>query len=115
MGKYPGCYTTKDVCKAEVKECKEILKKYHVSAEDVETITSMIQQSYYMLSGSYKMTNAIEAYVKDEVGENALDDFFSKFVTKRKKAGRFLSEYIQKMTDEYEEETKKAENFKRIK
>ena len=107
MSKYPGTYTTKDVYKAEVKECKNILKKYHASKEDVETITSMIEHPYYLLSNSYKMSNAIEAYVKDMLGEDGLNDFFQKFVTKRKEAGKNLSEYMQKLQEEYWKEMEK--------
>lgn len=115
MGKYPGTYTTKDVCKAEVRECKAILKKYHVSAEDREIIISMIQQPYHMLSDSYQMSNAIEAYIKDELSEEALNDFFSKYVTHRKEAGTFLAGFIKKQTDEYIKEQRKLDAFKRIK
>lgn len=111
MSKYPGIMTTEDVKKAEIAECKEILGKYHVLPEDIEEITDMIEQAYYMLSESYKFSSAVEAYIIDELGEKWGKDFFAKYVTHTKEPGEHLSAYMNKLQEEYE----KANRFKVVK
>ena len=101
MAKYPGTYTTKDVCNAEVKECKQLLKKYHVSPEDVKEITGMIEQAYYMLDESYRVSQAFEAYVQDELGDDMMSDFFAKWMSHSKEPGKHLADFIKKQEDEY--------------
>ncbi len=69
MSKYPGTYTTKDVCKAEIAECKGILKAYHVPEESMKIITGILEQAYHQLSESYRLSTAFEAYALDELGK----------------------------------------------
>lgn len=53
MAKYPGWFTTEEVCESECEEAKAVLEKYNVSEDDVETIIGMIKQPYFMLKQSY--------------------------------------------------------------
>ncbi len=105
MGKYAGTLTTQQVCKEEIKECKAILVKYHVSQEDGAKVTDIIQQAYHMLGESYKITSAMEAYMKDAIGENALQDFFGKYVV-----GGTPGEYLAEEIDRQEEDGKNMKN-----
>lgn len=115
MGKYSGYLSTDEVCKEEIKELKEILKPYHVLPGDIEEIEGMIKNPYYVLRQSYQMSNALENYIKDELGEDALKDFFSKFVTKRKEPGEHLAAYIKDLENRMLEEMERENRFKRIK
>lgn len=98
--------TTEDVCRAEVEECRGILKKYRVSPEDINVITGMIEQAYCMLSESYRTTNALEAYAKDELGEGWEMDFFDKWMTRKKEPGKNLASYMVKIEEEFEKKTR---------
>lgn len=71
MARY-GNMTTEDVCKCECEECESILRKYNVSEEDIDTILSMIEQAYYMLTDSYKMMSLMEAGIEKKVGQKGL-------------------------------------------
>ena len=100
MSKYPGFMTTQNVCKAEVRECKDILKKYKVMDSDVENITDMIKEAYYQLSESYKMSNAIDAYVKDKLGNEWCKEFFQMYTSRTKEPGENLAAYMKKLSEE---------------
>lgn len=115
MAKYAGTLSSEEVCKLEVRECKGILKKYHATKEDTEKITGMIEQAYHMLSESYRIGRAIDAYMKDEIGEDADKDFMAKWMSHTKEPGKHLTECMIKEAENYFKEQDRLENFRRIK
>ena len=115
MAKYAGALSSEEVCKLEVRKCKGILKKYHASKEDTEIITGMIRQAYHMLSESYCIGRAVDAYMRDEIGENAQEDFLAKWMNHTKEPGRCLAECMKKEVENYFKDHDRLDNYRRIK
>ncbi len=73
MGKYTGCMTLSQICKAEVREADEILKQYDVSAEDADAIEGMIIEAYFQFSNSEAAGRAYERLLDEVAGVKASD------------------------------------------
>lgn len=80
MAKYGPGLTTKDVCKLEISECKEILSKYKVSKEDVTNITDMIKEAYYQLGKACASGRAMERLL-DENCSLTEQEKFARYIT----------------------------------
>lgn len=79
MGKYGPGLTINDVCKLEVEEAKEILKKYKVSDFDAETITDMIKEAYYQFSRLATSGRALERLLEEMTGKKC-QDYFQRYM-----------------------------------
>lgn len=71
MSKYGCGLTINDTCKLEVAEATEILNSYHVSAEDIDTITMMIKEAYFQWSKTAASDRAMERMFNEATGEKA--------------------------------------------
>lgn len=99
MGKYSGAMSSKEACELEIAGCTEILDKYpQISQEDCDEITGMIRQAYYLLGKSYETGRQMEAFIKDELGEPALQRFFNITVTKCEEPGSELKKVLDENT-----------------
>ena len=106
---------TEDVKNSEVKELKRVLKKYRLSKEDTKEVSGMLEYPYQMLSESNKMNAALEAYLKDMLGDGAIEDFFDRFITRRMSAGKHLKAFIEEDARHYREALEREQRFVRIK
>lgn len=75
MAKYGPGLTTRDICKLEVSECKEILGKYKVSKEDVAAITGMIKAAYFQLGKACASGRALERMLEETSSLTAQEKF----------------------------------------
>lgn len=73
MAKYGGCLSTEKVCSLEVKEAKDILGKYKVSAKDVNDICDMIIEPYYQLKQAFCYNRLLE----DKLGTEKCKEIFN--------------------------------------
>jgi arginine decarboxylase-like protein len=80
MSKYGSGLTINDVCKLEVAEAKEILKKYHVSEEDTQAITDMITEAYFQLSESAAAGRAFGRLFEEVTEKCAEKEYFGRYL-----------------------------------
>lgn len=80
MSKYGSGLTINDVCKLEIAEAKEILKKYHVSEEDTREITDMITEAYFQLSVSAASGRAFGRLFEEVTGKCAEKEYFGRYL-----------------------------------
>lgn len=73
MGKYAGCMTIAQRCKAKLGEAGEIFKQYKMSEEDTSTIESMIIEPYFQLSNSCAAGRADERFLDEVAGIKTSD------------------------------------------
>ena len=111
----PNFHSSKDTCKNDVRECKHILKKYNVLKSDLESIQAMIETPYQMLEQSSEMNRAMEAFLIDELGEDAINRFTAKWLTHTQEPGPKLKHELLEMAKEYEKDCFRQDNFKRLK
>lgn len=67
--------TTEEMIEEKVEQIKEILDDYDVMEHDVETVIGNIEHLGYLLSESYKVGRQLEAYIRDQLGEEGYVTF----------------------------------------
>lgn len=65
MGKYPGYFTTKDVCECECREASHLMRRYNVPRSLRKRIIEMIREPWYRLSDTFRFQNSFENYMKE--------------------------------------------------
>jgi UTP:GlnB (protein PII) uridylyltransferase len=82
MSKYASGISLNDVCKLEVEEAENILKKYNVNDEDKIAITDMIKEAYYQLHTSFASCRATERLLEDITGKPVSENktMFQKYI-----------------------------------
>lgn len=67
--------TSEEMIESKVEEIKEILGDYDVMAHDAETVIDFIEYMGKLLSESYKIGRQLEAYIRDQLGEEGYVKF----------------------------------------
>ena len=85
MAKYPGFFTIKEVCKAELEELNEILAKSNVSKEDKEKIRDMIIEPYFQLSEANASGRVLENIISENNIIVTIQDYEKRLIEEKKK------------------------------
>lgn len=82
--------SSEEKCEAVVEEIKEILDSYDVFEHDTEKIIGEIEQVYYLLEQSYRVGRQLEAYIRDELGDDGYATFIKIITGQREATGEHL-------------------------
>lgn len=67
--------TSADKCEDVVAEVEEILESYDMFDHDKDIIIGSIRSAYFMLAESYKAGRQMEAFIRDELGDDGIKRF----------------------------------------
>ena len=82
--------SSEEKCEAVVEEVREILDSYDLFEHDIEKIIGEIEQAYYLLEQSYKISRQLEAYIRDELGDDGYATFIKIITRQREATGEHL-------------------------
>lgn len=82
--------SSEEKCEAVVEEVKEILDSYDVFEHDTEKIIGEIENVYGLLGQSYTLGRQLEAYIRDELGDEGYSRFIKIITGREKPTGKYL-------------------------
>ena len=82
--------SSEEKCEAVVEEVKDILDSYDLFEHDVEKIVGEIEEAYHLLEQSYKIGRQLEAYIRDELGDEGYMTFMRIITGQREATGEHL-------------------------
>ncbi|ADL35991.1 hypothetical protein bpr_II051 (plasmid) [Butyrivibrio proteoclasticus B316] len=91
----PEALSAKEMHALDADKCRKILEKYSVSEEDAKVIMDVIDGSYDKIHQIMRIGKLADAYIRDEIGEEASMDFFAKAVARTRNPGTNLAEFFK--------------------